>query len=83
MFGALKAIGRLRVNPKAEMDGNFIDNYEHGQSTWPDVLPLPEIDAATGIPVRSTAPAAGELSTDNLTVKSTHERGNHIPRFIC
>lgn len=60
MFGALKAIGHLRVNPKAEVDGNFIDNYEHGQSAWPDVMPLPDVDAATGIPVRSTAPATGD-----------------------
>lgn len=43
MFGGLKAIGRLRVNPKAETGDNFIDNYEHGQTIWPDVLPLPNI----------------------------------------
>lgn len=59
MFGALKAIGHLRVNPKAELDNNFIDNYEHGQSIWPDVLPLPG-DAPTSVPVRSTAPATGD-----------------------
>jgi ammonium transporter, Amt family len=45
MFGALKAIKHLRVNPKAEMEGNFIDNYEHGQSIWPDLLPLPSEEA--------------------------------------
>ena len=59
MFGALKAIGRLRVNPKAEMEGNFIDNYEHGESVWPDILPLPG-DAPAPVPVRSTAPATGD-----------------------
>ncbi|MCC6892689.1 MAG: ammonium transporter [Anaerolineae bacterium] len=59
MFAALKAIGRLRVNPKAEMDGNFIDNYEHGESVWPDILPLPG-DAPVPVPVRSTAPATGD-----------------------
>lgn len=59
MFGALKAIGHLRVNPKAEMDGNSIDNFEHGQSVWPDVMPLPgAVDVS--IPVRSTAPATGD-----------------------
>ncbi len=60
MFGALKAIGRLRVNPKAEMDGNFIDNYEHGQSIWPDILPLPTEESLTSVPVRSAAPATGD-----------------------
>ncbi|MBC7813381.1 MAG: ammonium transporter [Burkholderiales bacterium] len=61
MFAALKAIGHLRVNSKAETDGNFIDNYEHGQSVWPDVLPLPG-DEPVGVPVRSgsAAPAAGD-----------------------
>jgi ammonium transporter, Amt family len=58
MFGALKAIGRLRVNPKAEMAGNFIDNYEHGQTIWPDVLPLPDDTAIAGR--TSTAPATGD-----------------------
>ena len=53
MFGALKAVGRLRVNPKAEEDGNSIDNYEHGQSIWPDILPLPD-----AVPVESMAKGA-------------------------
>ena len=61
MFGALKAVGRLRVNPKAEMDGNFIDNYEHGQSIWPDILPLPgEEPAGFKVKAGSTAPAVGD-----------------------
>lgn len=42
MFAALKAIRHLRVNPQAEMGSNSIDNYEHGQTIWPDILPLPE-----------------------------------------
>jgi Amt family ammonium transporter len=59
MFGALKAIGRLRVNPIADTIG--IDVYEHGTSVWPDVLPVPE----TPIPAHSgkaaqTAAAAGD-----------------------
>jgi ammonium transporter, Amt family len=60
MFAALKAVKRLRVNPIAEMDGNFIDNYEHGESIWPDVLPLPgdaanQITAAKGKAVPSAS----------------------------
>lgn len=39
-FGALKAIGRLRVNPRADEIG--IDAYEHGASLWPDILPVPD-----------------------------------------
>jgi Amt family ammonium transporter len=35
MFGALKAIGRLRVHPDADRVG--IDAYEHGATVWPDV----------------------------------------------
>lgn len=61
MFAALKAVGHLRVNPKAEMDGNFIDNYEHGQSVWPDILPLPgEEPIAVKSKIGSTAPAVGD-----------------------
>src|SRR6185436_2974326 len=41
MFAVLKALKHLRVNAKAEADGNFIDNYEHGESIWPDILGLP------------------------------------------
>jgi ammonium transporter, Amt family len=60
MFGALKAIGRLRVNPKAEVDGNFIDAYEHGQTVWPDILPLPGEGPIAGVEKRATAPATGD-----------------------
>jgi ammonium transporter, Amt family len=59
MFAALKAIKRLRVNPAAEADGNFIDNYEHGESVWPDILPLPG-DAASPVVVTAKAPASGD-----------------------
>jgi ammonium transporter, Amt family len=58
MFGALKALGHLRVNPKAEVDGNFIDAYEHGQTVWPDILPLP--DEAALVKSASKAPAVGD-----------------------
>jgi Amt family ammonium transporter len=60
MFGALKAIKRLRVNPKAEADGNFIDNYEHGESIWPDILDLPGDSPAPASAAVRTAPAAGD-----------------------
>lgn len=61
MFGALKAVKRLRVNPKAEADGNTIDNYEHGQSIWPDILPLPGDSPVTASVVSGAkAPAAGD-----------------------
>jgi Amt family ammonium transporter len=60
MFGALKAVKHLRVNPLAEVDGNFIDNFEHGQSIWPDVLPLPG-DEPVGEMVRTAPiPASGD-----------------------
>lgn len=38
MFGALKAVGRLRVHPDADVIG--IDAYEHGASVWPDVYAI-------------------------------------------
>jgi ammonium transporter, Amt family len=41
MFGALNAIGRLRVDPVADVIG--IDAYEHGVSVWPDILPMPSL----------------------------------------
>jgi ammonium transporter, Amt family len=60
MFSALKAIKHMRVNPKAELDGNFIDNYEHGQTIWPDILALPFEESSSSAPVKSTAPATGD-----------------------
>ncbi|HVU11048.1 MAG TPA: ammonium transporter [Phototrophicaceae bacterium] len=61
MFGALKAIGRLRVNKTADADGNFIDNVEHGQTVWPDILPLPGASTIESpMPVKGSAPAVGD-----------------------
>lgn len=57
MFGALKALGRLRVNPQGDEIG--IDNYEHGVSAWPDVLP--PVDAGSpSVKSPATAPAIGD-----------------------
>jgi Amt family ammonium transporter len=42
MYGGLKAIGRLRVNPQG--DGIGIDIYQHGASVWPDVYPITEAE---------------------------------------
>ncbi len=59
MFVALKAVGRLRVSPKADVIG--IDFYEHGASAWPDVLPFPGEEALDELAARgATAPAAGD-----------------------
>jgi Amt family ammonium transporter len=41
MFGALKAVKRLRVDKVADAIG--IDAYEHQVSAWPDVLPMQTI----------------------------------------
>ena len=58
-FGVLKAVGRLRVNAKADVVG--IDVYEHGASAWPDVLPLPGADAISGSKsMGAKSPAAGD-----------------------
>ncbi|MFB8788940.1 MAG: ammonium transporter [Potamolinea sp.] len=40
MFGALKAMGRIRVHSRADEIG--IDAYEHGVSVWPDITPVDE-----------------------------------------
>jgi ammonium transporter, Amt family len=60
MFGGLKVIGRLRVNPKADEIG--IDMYEHGMSVWPDVLPhIDDAPAAPkAVPSVKSAPAVGD-----------------------
>ncbi len=59
MFGALKAINRLRVNAKGDAIG--IDVYEHGASVWPDVLPFPEDAPAMGTSAApAKAPAMGD-----------------------
>ena len=41
MFGALNAVGLLRVNAEADRIG--IDVYEHGASAWPDVYPIDDL----------------------------------------
>ncbi|MEE3715633.1 ammonium transporter [Tumidithrix elongata RA019] len=41
MFGTLKMLGLLRVNPEADRVG--IDVYEHGASVWPDVYPIDDL----------------------------------------
>ncbi|MBL8154756.1 MAG: ammonium transporter [Anaerolineae bacterium] len=56
MFGLLKAMGRLRVASKADEIG--IDNYEHGVSVWPEVLPPHDDSPAVKAPVK--APAVGD-----------------------
>jgi Amt family ammonium transporter len=40
MWFIVRALGILRIPASAEAMG--IDAYEHGQSAWPDVLPLPD-----------------------------------------
>jgi ammonium transporter, Amt family len=40
MWTVVKALGILRIPAEAEKIG--IDVYEHGQSNWPDVLPIPD-----------------------------------------
>jgi Amt family ammonium transporter len=57
MFGALKALGILRMPAQADAVG--IDIYEHGASAWPDVLPLPN-EAIAGSDKRASAPAVGD-----------------------
>ncbi len=57
MFGALKAVGRLRVHAEGE---DFIDDYEHGQSVWPDILPLPDAVEHKTASAKNTAPAMGD-----------------------
>ncbi|KAB2905776.1 MAG: ammonium transporter [Anaerolineae bacterium] len=60
MFGALKAINRLRVHPTADVVG--IDIYEHGASIWPDVLPLP--GSTTESPAGASTISAPAMSGD-------------------
>jgi Amt family ammonium transporter len=56
MWTIVKALGILRIPAKAEEMG--IDVYEHGQTNWPDVLPLPgETEVEGG---QRPAPAVGD-----------------------
>ncbi len=44
MFGALKAIGRLKVNKIVDDETIFIDDYEHAATVMPDIRPPVQID---------------------------------------
>ncbi len=57
MFGLLKVINRLRVNAKGDEIG--IDNYEHGMSHMPDLLPPYDANAPV-VKSPSKAPAVGD-----------------------
>lgn len=59
MFGALKAIGRLRVSKVVDEVNVFIDDFEHGMSVMPDIRP-PVAISESGAVVAKTAPAAGD-----------------------
>lgn len=54
IFGMLKAVNHLRVDPVADRIG--IDAYEHGTSLWPDILPLPSVTIEKGV----RRPAVGD-----------------------
>jgi ammonium transporter, Amt family len=59
MFGALKAMGRLRVSKVVDDVNVYIDDLEHGQSVYPEVRPAVEV--SEGGKVKTTkAPAAGD-----------------------
>jgi Amt family ammonium transporter len=56
MFVGLKAVKRLRINEAGE---DFIDAYEHGQTVWPDLLPLPgEASVIGSVKVGSVQPTS-------------------------
>lgn len=57
MWFVLKALGVLRAPDKALEMG--LDFYEHGQSNWPDVLPMPDDVISTG-GTRAPSPAVGD-----------------------
>ncbi len=54
MFGALKAIGRLKVSKIVDDETIFIDDYEHAAAIMPDIRP-PAIIGADGKVVMPTA----------------------------
>ncbi|MEO8395581.1 MAG: ammonium transporter, partial [Chloroflexota bacterium] len=45
MFGALKMIGRLKVNKIVDDETIFIDDYEHAATVMPDIRPPVQIGA--------------------------------------
>ncbi len=58
MFGAVKAVGILRMPAAADLVG--IDVYEHGATVMPDLFPMPGEGVVTGTDGRSSAPAVGD-----------------------
>ncbi|MCC7208880.1 MAG: ammonium transporter [Anaerolineae bacterium] len=57
MFGALKAIGRLRVSRIVDEVTVFIDDFEHGASIQPDLRPAVEVQSPHAA-VRAASPAS-------------------------
>ncbi len=49
MFGALKAIGRLRVSKVVDDVNIFIDDFEHGATVMPDVRPPAPISSSVAL----------------------------------
>ena len=61
MFGSLKALRRLRVDPKANHIG--INAYEHGASVWPDVYAIEQFIEEED-KNRTNIPGAGALDRE-------------------
>ncbi len=57
MFGGLKALGHLRVDPEGDRVG--IDAYEHGASVWPDVYAIEQRETN-----RTKTPEVGGFDSD-------------------
>jgi Amt family ammonium transporter len=60
MFGALKAIGRLRVSKKVDDVNVFIDDFEHGATIMPDIRPPASVTESGTVLAGKAAPAAGD-----------------------
>lgn len=60
MFGALKALGRLRVSKKVDDVNVFIDDFEHGAVIMPDVRPPTVVSESGAVLSGKAAPAAGD-----------------------
>ncbi len=58
MWTILKVLGILRISDHAMEMG--IDVYEHGQTNWPDVLPMPGEMVAEAMSIKHNAPAVGD-----------------------
>jgi Amt family ammonium transporter len=57
MWTILKVLGILRIPAKAEAMG--VDAYEHGQTAYPDIIPMPT-ESATSVATVRSAQAAGD-----------------------